>query len=233
MASLYYKKTTDLITSYLEPGTNPFTGQSAIINTYVNANSSQTYGVEFTSQNYITKWWDMTSNLNVYNGKINATDQTVVSSGMWSWFGKWNNNFKLPANFTVQLSGTYQSKTQLLPSGGQSGPGGMQGGGGGGNGFGIVQSASQGYIAPFYSVDVAIRKSFLKNNAAAVILSASDIFRTRTVTQYSQSAYFMQDYSRLRDPQMLRLTLTYRFGKIDASLFKRKNTNTESDAGQM
>ena len=231
MASLYYKKTTDLITSYLEPGTNPFTGQSAIISTYVNANSSQTHGAELTSQNYITKWWDMTANLNLYNGRINATDQAVVSGGMWSWFGKWNNNFKLPANFTVQLSGTYQSKTQLLASSAQSGQGGMQGGGGGGS-FGVAQSASQGYIAPFYGIDIALRKSFLKNNAASVILSASDIFRTKTVTQYSQSPYFIQDYSRLRDPQMVRLTLTYRFGKIDASLFKRKNTNTESDAGQ-
>ncbi len=228
MASLYYKKTTDLITSYLEPGTNPFTGQSAIINTYVNANSSQTYGTELTSQNTITKWWDMTANVNIYNGKINSTDKAIISSGMWSWFGKWNNNFRLPANFTVQLSGTYQSKTQLLASGGQGG----QGGGGGGGNFGIAQSASQGYIAPFYSFDAAVRKSFLKNNAASVILSASDIFRTKTVTQYSQSTYFTQQYSRLRDPQMLRLTFTYRFGKIDASLFKRKNSNSESESGQ-
>jgi len=96
----------------------------------------------------------------------------------------------------------------------------------------MLQSASQGYINPFYSVDVAMRKNFLKNDAASVILSVSDIFRTRTVNQYSESLYFVQNYSRLRDPQMVRLTLAYRFGKLDATLFKRKNTNTESDGGQ-
>jgi len=142
MLSVYYKKTTDLITSYMEPGTSPFTNKPVIKNTYINANYSQTYGAEFTSQNYISKWWDMTTDINLYNGKIHSTDSSVVSNAMWSWFGKWNNNFKLPANFTVQLSATYQSKTQLLPGGGNSGPGGPPGarggsgsGGGPGGGF--------------------------------------------------------------------------------------------------
>lgn len=236
LASVYYKKTDNLITSYLEQGTNPFTGKTAIINSYINANSSRSYGLELTSQNVLNKWWDMTTNVNIYNAKINSDDKTIASNAMWSWFGKWNNNFKLPANFTVQLSGTYQSKAQLLPGGGSSGPGGPPGArggggapGGGGGGFGMAQSASQGYIKAFYGVDIALRKSFLKDNAASAILSFNDIFRTRRFTQYSESDYFIQTYSRLRDPQMVRLTLSYRFGKLDASLFKRKNSNTEGE----
>jgi hypothetical protein len=43
---------------------------------------------------------------------------------------------------------------------------------------------------------------------------------------HSESQYFIQDYNRLRDPQMVRLTLAFRFGKIDATLFKRKNMNS-------
>jgi hypothetical protein len=178
----------------------------------------------------------MTTNINIYNGKINSGDKTIASNAMWSWFGKWNNNFKLPSNFTVQLSATYQSKAQLLPdAGGQGGFSGAKGGasaGGPGGGFGGAQSASQGYIEPFYGVDIAIRKNFLKNNAASVVLGMNDIFRTRTFHQYSESDYFTQTYSRLRDPQMVRLSLSYRFGKLDASLFKRKNTNTDGDSGQ-
>ena len=238
LVSLYYKKTDDLITRYLTPGTNPFTGKAAIINTYINANESRSYGVEFTSQNNLAKWWDMTTNVNVYNAKINSDDKAIASDAQWSWFGKWNSNFKIPANFTVQLSATYQSKTQLTPGGGGGGFGGPPGargggGGGGGGGFGQAQSAAQGYIEPFYGVDIAIRKNFLKNNAASATLSFNDIFRTRTFNQYSESQYFIQTYSRLRDPQMIRLTLAYRFGKMDATLFKRKNTNTGNDAGQM
>ena len=234
LASAYYKKTTDLITRFLNKEINPFTGTEAIINTYINASSSQSYGSELTAQLYPTKWWDFTTNINIYNSTIAATSTTKTTSdnSLWSWFGKFNSNFKLPGNFTTQLSATYQAKTNLISGngGGFGGPPGARGGGGGGGpmggGFGQAQSAAQGYIRPFYGVDIAIKKTFLKDNVASATLSFSDIFRTRKTDQYSESQYFIQNYSRLRDPQMVRLTLAYRFGKIDATLFKRKNNNT-------
>lgn len=232
LGSVYYKKTTDLITRYLDKGINPFTGKDAIINTYINANSSQSYGAELTTQIFPTKWWDFTTNVNVYNSEINpGTTKTQAQNGMWSWFGKFNSNFKLPADFSLQFSASYQSKTNLITGsgGGFGGPPGARGGSGGGpGGFGQAQSASQGYIKPFYGFDIAVKKSFLKNNAASATLSFSDIFRTRVSEQHSESNYFIQDYSRLRDPQMVRLTLAYRFGKVDALLFKRKNLRSEN-----
>ncbi len=238
LASLYYKKTTDLITRFANREINPFTSKEAIINTYINANSSQSYGSELTTQIYPTKWWDFTTNLNLYNSTINASDSAISQNSLWSWFGKFNSNFKLPADFTMQLSATYQSKTNLTPGGGGGfgGPPGARGGAGGGpgggpGGFGQAQSAAQGYIRPFYGVDIAVKKSFLKNNAASATLSFSDIFRTRKTDLHSESQYFLQNYSRLRDPQMVRLTLAYRFGKIDATLFKRKNNDTGTQTG--
>jgi hypothetical protein len=90
-----------------------------------------------------------------------------------------------------------------------------------------AQSSSQGYIKSSYGVDIALKKSFLKNDAGSVTFSVNDIFKTRRSEQYSYSNYFVQTYSRLRDPQMFRLNFAYRFGKIDMSLFKRKvNSNT-------
>jgi len=220
LASIYYKKTTDLITRYQDKGINPITGAEVLINTFVNANSSQAYGAELTSINYVTKWWDISTNLNLYNSKINTDNINGTSqNALWSWFGKFNSNFKLPAKFTTQLSATYQSKTNLPVNsgGGGMGPGGpMQ-----------AQSSSQGYIKSSYGIDLAVKKSFLKNDAASVTFSISDIFKTRRSEQYSYSNYFVQTYSRLRDPQMFRLNFAYRFGKIDMSLFKRKvNSNT-------
>ena len=136
---------------------------------------------------------------------------------MWSWFGKFNSNFKLPAKFTLQLTATYQSKTNLPvnTNTGMGGPPNMQ-----------SQSSSQGYIKSFYGIDFAVKKTFLKNDAAAVSLSISDIFRTRRSYQYSYSTYFIQEYDRLRDPQMVRLNFSYRFGKMDVNLFKRKSQGT-------
>ena len=223
LASAYFKRTTDLITRYIDTVTNAISGKQDLINTSINANSSYTTGVELTSVNTLTKWWDMTSNVNIYNSKINADNVTGTSqAALWSWFAKYNSNFKLPSNFTAQLSATYQSKTNLPVSSNQTmgGPPMQQ-----------SQSSSQGYISPSWGVDLAFKKTFLKNNAAAITLSINDIFRTRVSNQYSESAYFTQQYNRLRDPQMIRLNFSYRFGKLDAILFKRTSKGTGENAG--
>jgi outer membrane receptor protein involved in Fe transport len=224
LGSIYYKHTDNLITRYLTQEVDPLTGDNELVNTYINANSSYAAGAEVTSQNYLTKWWDISTNVNAYNSKVNTDNVSGTSqSAMWSWFGKFNSNFKLPSNFAVQFTTTYQSKTNLPvnTNSGMAGPPMQQ-----------SQSASQGYIKPSWGMDLAIKKSFLKNNAAAVSLSINDIFKTRVNEQYSSSDYFTQTYNRLRDPQMVRLNFSYRFGKIDASLFKRKSNNQDTGAGE-
>ncbi|MEO5893285.1 MAG: TonB-dependent receptor [Ferruginibacter sp.] len=223
LGSVYYKHTTDLITRYLTQELNPLTGATDLVNTYINANSSYAAGFEATAQNYLAKWWDISTNVNIYNSKVNTAniDKSEVQGALWSWFGKFNSNFKLPSNFAIQFTTTYQSKTNLPvnTNTGMGGPPMMQ-----------SQSASQGYINASWGMDLAIKKSFLKNNAASVSLSVNDIFKTRIQSQYSSSTYFTQEYTRLRDPQMFRLNLSYRFGKIDASLFKRKSSKGEQNA---
>jgi ferric enterobactin receptor len=219
LASAYYKASTDLITHYQTKGAHPITGQEVLINTYINANSSRAYGTEFTSVNTLKKWWDISTNINVYNSEINTDNVSTYSQdAMWSWFGKFNSNFNLPLKFTAQLTATYQSKTNLPVS---------QGGGFMGPPMAAAQSAAQGYIKSTYGFDVAFKKSFLKNDAASVSFSVNDIFKTRKSEQHSFSQYFIQDYSRQRDPQMFRLNFTYRFGKMDMSLFKRKNMKAD------
>ncbi|GAC1425411.1 MAG: outer membrane beta-barrel family protein [Chitinophagaceae bacterium] len=220
LGSLYYKHTNNLITRYLDKEINPLTGSEDLINTYINANSSYSAGAELTAQNYVTKWWDISTNINVYNSQI-KTDSNGQPA-LWSWFGKFNSNFKLPSDFTMQLTATYQSKTNLPINTNQ---------GFGGPAFGQSQSSSQGYISPSWGVDLAVKKTFLKSKALSATLSVNDLFRTRVSNQYSYSDYFVQHYNRLRDPQMIRLNLAYRFGKIDMSLFKRKNMKGEQGAG--
>ena len=60
----------------------------------------------------------------------------------------------------------------------------------------------------------------------------NDIFRTQVYETHSeQSGLFIQDSQRRRDPQILRLNFTYRFGKFDVQLFKRKNTKADQGGG--
>ncbi len=230
LATVYFKYTTDLITrfQYLAPAPLPFNpADTVVFNTYRNATSSTSYGLELTNRTTIKKIWDMTLNFNLYNSKINGTNlESGLSSQRVSWFAKWNNNIKLPKKFSVQFSGNYQSKT-VLPVGGSGGRGG-----GGFFGGGNIGTA-QGYIYPNYSFDFAVKKDWQwkGGNSASITLSMNDIFRTAVNKTYSTSPFFTQTVERRRDPQVLRINFSYRFGKIDMSLFKRKNTQADQGGG--
>lgn len=235
LASVYFKHTTNLITRYqFKDVISDKTIDSATFTSYQNANSSTSYGLEITGRTPLAKWWDMTTNVNFYNASINASNITNAggSTQRLSYFAKWNNNFKLPKNFSIQLSGDYQSKSVLPQSSGNGGGGGRGGGGGGGMFGGGPQPSAQGYVNQNYGFDFAVRKDFLKNKAASLTLSVNDIFKTRKYSYYSYSTIVTQDYSRIRDQQIFRLNFNYRFGKLDVSLFKRKNMRSGMDGMQ-
>lgn len=232
IATAYYRQTDNLITrlQYRDVNPNPSESDSIFITTFANANSSSAYGLELTASNKLADWWSVTSNVNVYNSKIDGGNlQNSLNNERVSWFGKVNNTFKLPQNFSIQLTGDYTSKTILPPN---------RSGGGGGRYFGGGNlSTANGYTDPIYGIDIAIKKDFLKDKRASVSLSMNDIFRTRTYTTHSESyfsktVYSTQDNERLRDPQMVRLNLNWRFGKFDVSLFKRKNLKGEQEGMQ-
>ena len=230
LATVYYKNTNDLITryQYKDKNPNPVKNDSVIFNSYANASSSYAYGLELTGKIKAASFWDITANANLYNSQINGNNiQTDLNNQQLSWFGKINNSFKLPKNYSIQFTANYQSKTILPASSG----GGVRGGGGMMFGGGQLSTAN-GFIKPNYGFDIAFRKDFLKNNAASLTLSISDIFRTRVYETHSESIYFIQDNSRRRDPQIARLNFNWRFGKFDVSLFKRKNLKGEQEGMQ-
>lgn len=231
LLSAYYKNTNDLITRFQEVETEPITGKDQLINTYINANSSYVTGFEATLKNNIVKWWELTTNLNIFTSKIDIDDPSIPEQDQFaSWFVKINNNFKASNKLSFQLSGSYQSKT-ILPPGGSGGGGGGRGGGPGGM-FGQSTSA-QGYVRPVYYVDAAIRYNFMKDNKASLSINMNDIFRTRVSDTHSESPFFIQDVFRRRDPQILRINFSWRFGKFDASLFKRKSNKNQEDQNGM
>jgi outer membrane receptor protein involved in Fe transport len=231
--STYLKNSYDLITKFQLQEFDTVLHRPLIISTYENANSSYAYGAELTAQNTITKWWDLSLNLNAYNSSINSSNlATGLTNEQFSWFGKLNSTFRFLKNFSLQLTGDYQSKTSLqVSSGGGGGDrGGRTGGMGGGGGFfGGSSSTAQGYILPSYGLDAALKYEFLKNKMASLTLNVNDILKTRKNETFSESPFFTQTTLRRRDPQIVRLTFSYRFGKFDVSLFKRKNMKGGND----
>jgi outer membrane receptor protein involved in Fe transport len=225
IASVYFKNTNNLITQVQQPEFDTFLKRDIYINTFINANRSWVSGLELVSRNKVTKWWDLTSNLNLFTSQIQVPGITPQDPFV-SYFLKINNQIKLPKNFSVQISGDYTSRIIASPGGSNSGGGGRGGFGGGGFGGGS-SSAAQGYIRPNYGVDAAVRYEFLKERKASLSLNVNDIFRTRKFDSFTESTGFVQNVERRRDPQIFRLNFSYRFGKMDATIFKRKNTRQE------
>ena len=235
ITSIYYKHTSDLITRTSIPDINPNSGDSILVNTYINAKSAYVDGFEIISRNSITKWWDVTTNINIFASKINVFDTGTTNKAIDSigrttaWFGKINNTFKLTKKLTLQITADYTSKTILSP-GGSAGTSSNTGG----RGFGsTVSGSAQGYTKPSGGVDASLKYEFLKNKAASFTLSCGDIFRTRVSDVYTMSpGQFTQEVYRKRDPQFFRLQFNYRFGKFDAALFKRKNLKGDMESIQ-
>lgn len=237
LATAYFKYSDNLITRYIYKDINKNVQEGVIptdslfYTSNINANNSYSYGLELTNKFPVTKWWDFTINVNFYNSQINATlpGQTIDNS-IVSWFAKTNSSFKLAKGLSLQLSTTSRSKT-IIPQGG--GGGGRMGGGGMMMYGGGQQTLAQGYTLPrYYDVDIALRKDWTwkKNTGGSLTLSINDIFRTKAET-HTESVFFVQDTWRQRDPQVLRLNFSYRFGKLDISLFKRKNTKADQSGG--
>lgn len=225
LVSVYYKRADDLITRYQYTEFNEVLDREAVVSTYANANSSTAYGVEFTLKNTLWKKLELTTNLNFYNALVNAGNiETNLETEQFTWFGKENIALKLPANFTFQVSGEYQSRTAFALDNGGGGHG--RGGWGGGS-----SSTAQGYSLPNWFVDLSLRKDLWKRTAT-LTLSMQDIFRSRRNGSYTESTYFIQDSWRRRDPQLVRLNFSFRFGKFDVSLFKRKNTRVSTEGSE-
>lgn len=235
LASLFGKQTVNLISRYQSLQQLGDSKDTALVSTYINASQSYAAGIELVFRNTITKWWEINYNANLYYSKINGSVELPdLENERTSYFIKLNNTFRIGKGWTAQLSGDYNSRSILPVSsrGGGGGRGGMFGGGGFGGG---QSSTTQGYIESNYYLDMGIRKEFKikKTNTATISLNWSDVLSTRRNNQFSTSQFFDQYSSRRRDPAFVRLNFSYRFGKFDASLFKRKNNRVEiDDAGQ-
>jgi outer membrane receptor protein involved in Fe transport len=230
LATAYYKYSTDLITSFIYRDINPITNDSAYYSSSMNANTATVYGLELSNKIAVTKWWDMNLSFNLFKSSIQSTIiGQDVNNDLTSWFSKMNNTFKFAKGYSYQLSGQYQAKTILPPGGSSSGGGGR----GMGGGFGGPQSTAQGYNLPYYDFDMAVKKEWTLSGGrtASLSLNVSDVFKTRINKSYSQSQYFIQNSSRLRDQQMFRLNFSYRFGKFDVNLLKRKSNKGEDGGG--
>lgn len=224
LVSIYYKQANDLMTAYQFTEYIPGLDREVVISTYRNANNSKAYGLEVTLRNKLHKNVELSTNVNLYNSRINASNVEVnLTDDRFSWFAKENLTINLPSNFNLQISGEYRSRASFSPEDNSGRRGGFRGGN---------VNTAQGYTLENWFVDAAVRKDMFKRKVS-MTLSIQDIFRSRRSGTHAENDFFIQDSWRIRNPQTVRLNLSYRFGKSDASLLRRKNTNQNSEGSDL
>jgi outer membrane receptor protein involved in Fe transport len=176
---------------------------NAILNTFINAQYTNRLGAEFTVQHKFNSSFDITPSIDLQYRKVRAEigDLNLNNSG-YSWESKLIVNYKIETqrpsffnNFGFQLIGEYESP-EVVP---------------------------QGKRMEQYSVDLALRKDFLKNKKASLTFSINDIFNThRYGSIYDTDNFYQESFSR-RNVRSFRLNFSLKFGKADFKVFNREN----------
>ena len=222
LVSVYYKEANDLITTYQFFEFVPELDREVVVSTLENSNKSQAYGMEVTMRNSFGKNVELTSNVNLYNSRVDASnvEQGLVNN-QFTWFAKENLTVKIPGGFNFQVTGQYQSRAAFTPSSG-----------GRFRGWRRTSNSAQGYSKGFWFLDLGLRKDLFKRKLS-LTASVSDVLKTREGGTFTESQFFVQDSWRIRNQQLFRLNISYRFGKPDMSLFKRKNNSSNSSGSEL
>lgn len=222
LVSLYYKMVSNLITAYQYKQTSN-SGTEYIISSYANGTSASAFGAELTLKNSLDRWLDVTTNLNVYQSNVDATNiGNDLSLSQWSGFLKENIQINISRSLSLQINGEYRTRASFTPTTES-------------NAFGPPQpnqNTAQGYTKSYWFADVSIRKS-LFDQAADLTLSIQDVFASRKLGSVIDTDLYDQDSSRLMNPRLVRLNFSYRFGKMDTSLFRRKNNKVNNAGSDM
>lgn len=217
LTSIYFRNNPDDITQYSDTitadqykdlqdaGVDP----NAILNTFINANTTNRYGAEFVLQHKIGKNFNITPSFDLQYRTVKAEVQGLdLSNDGLSWEAQLTADYKIETegksifnNFGFQVSGEYES-AEVIP---------------------------QGRRKPEYSVDLAFRKDFLKNKKATITLGINDVFNTqRWGTIYDTEAFYQDSYRRW-NVRNFRLTFSYKFGDADFSFSKRNDRGGGDD----
>ncbi len=217
LGSIYFRSNPDDITQYSDTITAPQYDQlqdagvdpNAILNTFINAGTTNRYGLELVVQHKPGKNFNITPSFDLQYRTVKAKikDLDLSNKGV-SWEFSMTADYKIETkaksvfnNLSFQLMSEYES-AEVIP---------------------------QGRRKPQYGVDFAMRKDFLKNNKATLTFGINDIFNTQRWGVIYDTETFYQDSYRRWNVRNFRITFSYKFGKADFSLLNRNNRGGGDD----
>lgn len=188
-----------LTSIYARYNENPITGYAyrqtdtsdILINTFDNARFEYSYGWENTLRITAVKNLDINLNGNVYHNYIASIAGKTASNSSWAYFFKGSASYKFPLDIVLQVNGTYESARPI----------------------------PQGERIAMYFLDASLSKEFLK--VLTVNFTISDILNSKIRGTMYDTPEFWQYQTQRREVRFARLSVSFRFGKMDSSFFKQ------------
>jgi iron complex outermembrane receptor protein len=172
---------------------------NVLVNTTINGDNSYRYGMEHTVKFNLFKKLDLTLNGNAYS--IFIRGRAVASQPALTVTG-----FAFDTKATLSYKLPKQLTAQL--NGNYESP----------------RILLLGTTLPVYSMDFSIAKVIGK---WSLNLLLSDVFNTRRFGNNYSTPYYTQVLSRRREARYLRFSVSYMFGKMDASIFKKPKQKSD------
>lgn len=178
---------------------------TVLVNTTINGKNAIRYGMEHTYKYTFFKNLDLTLNLNAFYIYIRGkvvASEPEVKAEGFAFNSKAILSYRLPKSWTLQINGNYESPRILL----------------------------LGYSLPIYSMDISVNKMI--STKWIINATVSDVFNTRRMGTHYETPYYVQDLSRRRESRYFRISISYIFGKMDASIFKKAKQMRQGDGNQ-
>ena len=179
---------------------------NAILNTFINARSTNSLGLELTLQHKFNEQFDIVPTIDMQHRKVNADAYRLSNTG-FNWDAELTTNYRFAnkggilKDLGLQLVGEYESSEVTV----------------------------QGRNLPQYQLDFGLRKEFLKDKKAVFSFNINDIFNTQRFGSIIDTETFYQDSYRRRNVRGFRINFTYKFGKDDFKVFGREDNNRDGE----
>lgn len=177
-----------------------FDSNGVSTNTVENLSKAKTYGVEVIGTGSIFKWWFVNASASYFRTDLegNISSAELNTSG-YSWTSKLISNMTFPSLFDFQLSYFFQGRNVT----------------------------AQGYFDPIQSMDITVKKDFLKKRMS-LGFRVSDVFNSQKFSFYQNTDTFNRSFNRKRDSRALFLTFTYRIGTDDKKQNRKRPQQEEN-----
>ncbi|MEJ2882572.1 TonB-dependent receptor domain-containing protein [Pedobacter sp. GR22-6] len=196
-SSVYMRRTNDVI-QRVRTTPEEYIDLGITLTTPLNLARSVNTGFELISKVDVSKAWNFTGNVNLYQVDVKGQPELgVVENSGFSWNANLTNNIVLPYNITLQIKGDYRAREIM----------------------------AQGRRNAMYAADAGAKYDF-KDKKSSLSLNVRDIFNTRRWSMTTTDGNTIVDFSRRMQGTMANLTYSYRFGKNDFS-FKKKRPDQE------